>query len=198
MNLNFNKTIFSSAWPRAIAVVCAGAILAGCAAEVEPVATLNDPIEGVWVLPKDGNRIQIAPCGTTKEDGFCGKYLPADKTAEDTMNPSLAQWGRPLHGAQIVESLVPGETRGEYKGKHYVPNLGDTLMMDVKQASRDRLDVLVYYGTNTDEAANMAIGSVLFPVGLLDLGWLAVKATVGKKVMRLEQTWTRDKTGGQG
>lgn len=176
-----------------VALVCA---LASCGADQPRARTLNAGIEGRWLLPNGADRVEIAPCGATLEQGFCGAFLPADPDAEDTMNSDIFAWGRSLNKAQVVQDLLPGEAPGAYHGSYYLPDLGDTLRLEIRQLDKDRLEALVYYGAHADEIAEMAITSMFAPLAAADTGWLAIRAAIGKEVLGAQQIWRRD-TGGR-
>lgn len=175
-----------------LAIALVGLSLAACETGSKPVATLNAPIEGRWALPGGDNHIRIAPCGQVIADGFCGVFLPSDPSARDHMNSDLLEWGRPLHGVQVIDALVPTKTPGHYHGTYYLPDQGETLFLDIRQTSRNRLKVLIYHGTNGDEIADVAINSLFSPLDALDAGWLAIRAAVGKEMLGTEQSWVRD------
>lgn len=177
--------------------LCLAVGLSACGAEPDAATTLNNPIEGRWLLPNGGDRIQIAPCGATTAAGFCGAFLPSDATSEDLMNPGLIEWGRPLDGVQIVQNLAPGDTAGDYHGSYYLPDLGETLFLDVRQETEDRLAVLIYFGANMEEVADMAINSLFSPVSASDAGWLAIRLAIGREVLGSAQIWVRDKVEGE-
>lgn len=193
MNFQCSKRIPNLGSASRIAVLCFAFGLSACAAEEEAAPTLHNPIEGRWLLPNGRDRVHIVPCGATIEAGFCGTFLPADTTAEDLMNSDLFEWGRSLDGAKVIQELMPRDEPGEYRGSYYLPDVGDTLRLDIRQMDHNQLAAVVYYGTDAGEVTEMAINSIFSPIKAVDVSWLAIRATIGKEVLSTEQIWLRDR-----
>ena len=87
-------------------------------------------VVGVWINAKANTKVRIGPCGPA----LCGnivwlKSLNDPQTGEpltDRNNPDPANRSRPLLGMQIITDLKPGRDAGEWTGKVYSPNEGNT------------------------------------------------------------------------
>ena len=87
-------------------------------------------VVGVWINAMANTKVRISPCGPA----LCGnivwlKVSSNPQTGEpltDRNNPDPANRSRPLLGLQIITDLKPGRDAGEWTGKVYSPNEGNT------------------------------------------------------------------------
>jgi hypothetical protein len=167
-------------------------ILASCGGpQNDPVATLNDPVEGIWKLTDETPPLRITPCGSTRADGFCGYYLVGDSDKIDWMNPDLFEWGQSLQTTQIVRSLRETDKKGTYTGTYYSPSMGEYLLVQLTLRANETADAKIYFGPMKDEAIDMAISAALAPVSLTNLTWYLTRATLGKELLHHDQKWVR-------
>ena len=176
---------------RAIAVVFSFNMVVACTMTQDPPAlTFGDPIEGVWLLGDEQSPINIAPCGSEKDDGLCGTLTEIPEDDDVWNSQSDPEWWRE-NPTPIVTQLRPTEIEGEYVGFIYNSDIAETLHFQLVHTNDRTIEAVVYFGANLDEAVDMAIGAAFSPVQLADLAWFLTRAGVGKTWLSSDQTWRR-------
>lgn len=189
----------SRALPRAVHAVLfiAAGLLSACSgSDTPPVATLNNPVEGIWKIAEDKPPLRITPCGQTAEDGFCGRYLELDDDKIDWMNPDMFEWGQSIQNTTVVRSLRETDQKGVYAGTFYSPDMGEYLVIQLTLQNRSEATAKIYFGPLQDEAVDMLITSALAPLSAVNLTWYLTRASVGKELLSRDHKWTR-LTGGK-
>ena len=155
-----------------------------------PAKTFGDPIEGGWLLGNDQTLINIAPCSRDKEDGFCGSVRKASEEEDSGNSHASAKWWQ-TGPSPLVTELRPTQTQGEYLGFIYNSEIDETLYLQLVLKDDSTVDAVSYFGTNLDEAVDIAIGAVFSPVEMADVAWFLARAGVGKTWLSSEETWRR-------
>jgi uncharacterized protein (DUF2147 family) len=113
----------------AAALVAAGLLAATTA------PSFADDAKGDWERPNGASKIRISSCG----GALCGKLIWLRDPRNDTQNPDASKRSRPLLGVQIVQSMKPTGTDGQWKGKVYNAEDGKTYTGFIKLTSANKL-----------------------------------------------------------
>jgi uncharacterized protein (DUF2147 family) len=110
-----------------------GLAMAGMGAAAAAVPAGADMIHGTWENPTGDVRVVTQPCGTE----LCGKVSWASELAKK----DAAAGGTPqLVGTSLLRNYR--ETKpGNWKGKVFVPDLGDTYYSTIKQLDANRIKI---------------------------------------------------------
>lgn len=91
--------------------------------------------KGEWARPTGTSRIKIAACG----DALCGTLVWLKDPRNDDKNPDAAKRSQPLLGSQTVLGMKPTGKDGQWKGKVYNAEDGETYTGFIQMDGNDKL-----------------------------------------------------------
>lgn len=168
-------------------------LLTGCASVPSPTPTpTTSPLWGYWLTEDDESIVELAAC---KSDGraTCGQLVrfSAPPDTRDYLNSNWLEWGRRLCSAEIVRGLLPDVANKTWHGgRLYDPDVGDTYHLRA-ELSQDVLRLHVFYGADSAELANMAIGAAISGPSAWAAASFLTRALIGEKSLAEDIIWTR-------
>ncbi|WP_348272794.1 DUF2147 domain-containing protein [Pannonibacter tanglangensis] len=119
----------------AFLLTAAAAVTVTFTLTMTPAPAAAAEAKGEWARPTGTSRIKIAPCG----DALCGTLVWLKDPRNDDKNPDEAKRSRPLLGSQTVIGMKPTGKDGQWKGKVYNAEDGETYTGFIQMDGNDKL-----------------------------------------------------------
>ncbi|WP_106753605.1 DUF2147 domain-containing protein [Pannonibacter carbonis] len=108
---------------------------AGLAVSLPVAPAMAADAKGEWARPSGTSRIKMAPCG----DAICGTLVWLKDPRNDDKNPDASKRSRPLLGSQTVLGMKPTGKNGQWKGKVYNAEDGETYTGFIQMDGNDKM-----------------------------------------------------------